>query len=65
MTKKNPLEFLREVRAEAGRVTWPTRRETTITTMMVLVMAVISSLFFLGVDRVIAMGVRLILGIGG
>ncbi len=64
MARKNPLEFLREVRLEAGKVTWPSRRETTITTVMVLIMAAVSSIFFLSVDRVIAFGVRSILGIG-
>jgi preprotein translocase subunit SecE len=62
MAKPNPFQFLQEVRTEAARVTWPTRRETLITTGMVLVMIVISSLFFLFADTVIRWGLGLILG---
>ena len=50
MAKTNPVEFLREVREEANKVTWPSRRELGISTVMVLVMVVAASLFFLGVD---------------
>ena len=60
---KNPLEFVREVRAEVARVTWPTRRETMITTSMVFIFVVISSLFFLVADKIIGFAVQLILGI--
>ncbi len=48
-----PIKFLRDVRVEAGRVTWPSRRETLTTTVMVLVMAVLIAAFFLAVDQVI------------
>ena len=44
---KNPIEFVREVRAEVAKVTWPTRRETMITTSMVFIFVVIAALFFL------------------
>jgi preprotein translocase subunit SecE len=64
MAKTNPFEFLQQVRSEAAKVTWPTRKETMVTTAMVLVMVVLASLFFLVVDQVIAWGVRLILGLG-
>jgi preprotein translocase subunit SecE len=46
----NPLEFLQEVRAEAGKVTWPSRRETLITTALVIFMVLLASLFFVVVD---------------
>ena len=60
----NPFTFLQQVRAETGKVTWPTRRETMISTAMVLVFAVIAMLFFFAADQVMAFGVELILGIG-
>jgi preprotein translocase subunit SecE len=53
-----PVKFVRDVRAEAAKVTWPSRRETGMTTLMVLVMAVLTAVFFLGVDYVIGFGVR-------
>ena len=49
----SPFEFLQQVRAEASKVTWPSRRETLITTAMVFVFAIVASIFFLVVDRVI------------
>ena len=65
MAKTNPFEFLQQVRAEGSKVTWPTRKETMITTAMVFVMAVLASIFFLVVDQVIRWGVSLVLGLGG
>lgn len=65
MAQTSPNEFVREVRQELGRVTWPTRKETAITTAMVFVMVFLLSLFFLGVDQVIALAVQAILGLGG
>ena len=53
MAKTNPIEFLQQVRQEAGKITWPTRNETLITTMMVLIMVALASLFFLGVDAIL------------
>ncbi len=64
MAKTNPFEFLQQVRSEATKVTWPTRKETAITTAMVFVMAVLASVFFLVVDLVIGWGIRTILGLG-
>ena len=64
MAKTNPLEFLQQVRSEVAKVTWPTRRETGITTVMVLVMAVGSALFFMVVDWVIRVGLSLLLSLG-
>ena len=57
----NPVEFLTQVRAEANKVTWPTRRETLITTGLVIVMVVLASLFFLAVDQTLRVLVRLLL----
>ena len=65
MAKTNPFEFLQQVRSEATKVTWPTRKETTITTAMVFLMAVLASVFFLLVDQVVAFGVRAVVGLGG
>jgi len=58
-------QFFREVKQEVGKVTWPTRKETTISTIMVFVMVFLMGLFFLVVDQVIQAGLKLILGIGG
>jgi preprotein translocase subunit SecE len=58
MAKTNPLEFLQEVRQEARKITWPTRKETMITTVMVLIMVVLASVFFLIVDAVLKWGVE-------
>ena len=60
----NPFTFLQQVRSETAKVTWPSRRETMISTVMVLVFAVIASIFFFAADQVMAFGVELILGIG-
>ena len=65
MAKISPFKFLQEVRAEAQKVTWPSRRETAITTAMVFVMVVIASIFFLVADQIMRMFVTLILGVGG
>ncbi len=64
MAKISPFKFLQEVRAETEKVTWPTRRETAITTVMVFVMVAIASVFFLLADQVIRLAVTFILGIG-
>jgi preprotein translocase subunit SecE len=58
MAKTNPLEFLQEVRQETRKITWPTRKETMITTVMVLIMVVLASAFFLVVDAVLKWGVE-------
>ncbi len=61
----NPFNFLQDVRSEANKVTWPSRRETLITTAMVALMVVLASFFFLSVDQIIRVAVRIILGFGG
>jgi len=64
MAKTNPFEFLQQVRQEANKVTWPTRKETMITTAMVFLFVTVSAIFFLIADWLIATGVSLILGVG-
>jgi preprotein translocase subunit SecE len=59
----NPLEFFAQVRAEGSKVTWPTRRETLITTALVLVMVVIASIFFVTVDWVLRATVTYLLSL--
>jgi preprotein translocase subunit SecE len=63
MAKISPFKFLQEVRAEADKVTWPTRKETTVTTIMVFVMVFVASIFFLLADQVMRIGVGFLLGI--
>ena len=57
-------DFLQQVREETRKVTWPSRRETAITTAMVFVMVAIASVFFLVADQVIRIAVTFVLGIG-
>ena len=64
MAKFSPFKFLQEVRAETDKVTWPTRRETAITTVMVFVMVALAALLFLVSDQIIRMVITFILGIG-
>jgi len=64
MAKNSPVEFFRQVQAETNKVTWPTRRETLITTGMVFVMVFLAAIFFLVVDQVIRFGVSTLLTIG-
>ncbi len=61
MARVSPGEFIRQVRAETAKVTWPTRKETFGTTMMVVLMTTILSVFFLGVDQVLGRAVRALL----
>jgi preprotein translocase subunit SecE len=64
MAKFSPFKFLQEVRSETEKVTWPSRRETAVTTAMVFVMVMITALFFLVSDQIIRMLITFILGIG-
>mgnify|MGYP003793544059 CR=1 FL=1 len=59
----SPFKFLQEVRSETAKVTWPTRRETTVTTIMVFVMVALASIFFFVADQVIRLFVTFLLGI--
>jgi len=58
MAKTTPLQFLRQVRQETSKVTWPTRKELTVTTLMVFVMVTISAIFFFVVDQLLSLGVE-------
>ena len=60
----SPFKFLQEVRSEIQKVTWPTRRETAVTTAMVFVMVAIASVFFLVADQIMRLIVTFVLGIG-
>jgi preprotein translocase subunit SecE len=64
MAKTSPAEFVREVRQEVAKVTWPSRKETLLTTAMIFVMAILSALFLFLVDQLLGFGVRLVLGVG-
>lgn len=59
----NPFEFLQDVRAEAAKVTWPTRRETMITTGIVILMVLFASLFFVAVDQALRLIITFILSL--
>jgi preprotein translocase subunit SecE len=65
MAKLSPFKFLQEVRAEADKVTWPSRRETLITSIMVFVMVALTAVFFLVADQVIRIVITFILGVAG
>ena len=65
MAKANLFKFMQEVRDETQKVTWPSRRETAITTVMVFIMVAVASVFFLVADQIIRYVVTLVLGIGG
>ncbi len=56
--------FFRQVRQEVAKVTWPSRKETGISTVMVFVMVVLASVFFLLVDQFFAWSVKMIFGLG-
>ncbi|MGP1396336.1 MAG: preprotein translocase subunit SecE [Inquilinaceae bacterium] len=64
MARTSPIQFVRQVRQEVAKVTWPTRRETVVTTAMVFVFVAIMSVFFLLVDMASSFAVRTILGLG-
>jgi preprotein translocase subunit SecE len=65
MAKTSPAQFVRQVRQEMDKVTWPTRRETLITTVMVGIMVALTALFFVLVDMGLSFGVKTLLGLGG
>ncbi len=65
MSKISPAQFLQEVRQEASKVTWPTRKETGISTAMVFVFVILAAIFFLIVDQILQIGVKFIFGLGG
>jgi len=65
MAKTSPAQFIRQVRQEVTKVTWPTRKETGITTAMVFVMVTLASIFLMTVDMIFAELVQIVLRIGG
>lgn len=65
MAKTSPARFIQEVRQEASKVTWPSRKETGISTAMVFVLVIVAAIFFLLVDQLLSFGVKLIFGLGG
>ena len=64
MARYNPIEFVNEVRHEVGKVTWPTRREVLITTILVGIMVAMASIFFLLADQVLGFLVKSLLSLG-
>lgn len=64
MAKLDPAQYVRDVRTEVAKVTWPTRRETLITTGLVLAMSALAAVFFLIVDQLIALAMRGVFGLG-
>jgi len=64
MAKTTPAEFIQQVRQEVARVTWPSRKETMVTTAMVFVMVFIAAAFFFLVDQIFSAAVRLLFGLG-
>jgi len=60
----DPAKFVREVRSEVAKVTWPTRKETLMTTGFVFAMAALAAVFFFVVDQVVGLAVRLVFGLG-
>ncbi|MEX0852241.1 MAG: preprotein translocase subunit SecE [Bauldia sp.] len=62
--RTNPFVFLQQVRAEAAKIVWPSRRETGISTVMVLAFAFLAAVFFLVADQLISRGVTSLLGLG-
>jgi preprotein translocase subunit SecE len=65
MARTNPIQFIQQTRAEVGKVVWPTRRETALTTVMVFIMAALAAAFFFLVDLVIRWGLQGLLGFVG
>lgn len=63
-SKTNPFTFFQQVRAEVAKVTWPTRRETMITTIMVFIMVLLASVFFFVVDQLLGWFVGFLLQLG-
>jgi preprotein translocase subunit SecE len=64
MAKTSIAEFAQQVRQESNRITWPTRKETLVTTGMVFLMVFVAAIFFFVVDQMLSQGVRLLFGLG-
>ena len=65
MAKVSPGDFIQQVRQEVSKVTWPSRKETMVTTGMVFLMVFLAAIFFFVVDEMLAYGIRATLGFGG
>ena len=65
MNKTSPARFIQEVRQEASKVTWPTRKETGISTAMVFVFVILASIFLFIIDQILQFGVKFVFGLGG
>jgi len=65
MAKTSPGQFVRQVRQELTKIVWPSRRETMVSTLMVMSMAVVASIFLFLVDTVFSLGIQSVLGLGG
>lgn len=59
----NPLKFAQEVRSETSKVTWPTRNEVAVTTVMVFILATLAAIFFFIADQILSWLVSLLLGL--
>ncbi len=64
MAKSGPAEYIRQVRSEMKKVTWPTRKETTVSVIAVFIMVTFASIFLYFADQIIAMLIRWIMGFG-
>lgn len=64
MPKSGPVQYFKEVKAEAKKVSWPTRKETIASTIAVFIMVTLASIFLYLSDQILAYLVSLILGIG-
>jgi len=62
--KGNPFTFLQQVRSEVSKVTWPTRRETVVTAIMVFIMVFMAALFFFFIDQIIGWVIETLLSFG-
>jgi preprotein translocase subunit SecE len=62
MAKTSPGQFVRQVRQEMSKVTWPSRRETTVSVVLVFVFCIVVGIYFLIVDKILTWGVSLIFG---
>ena len=65
MATTNPFQFIQQVRSEVSKITWPTRREVLLTTVMVFVMSAIAALIFALVDLLIRSGIQSVLNVFG
>jgi preprotein translocase subunit SecE len=64
LAKLDPVQFVREVRQEVSRVTWPSRKETLVTTGLVVALSTLAAIFFLVVDQIIAFLMGILFGVG-